>query len=252
TATEGSAVLDFFEQAGITDQTVTRIRSTLEGAISLFHTTAPEADAGGHSNNNTLGAASSGAFLESFQRVIDLVFENGVEHRELLDKVFRFSVTQGKDARAAKCREENIREQADHMKSVHLRCFSGGVAAKKLLASEGILSLIVTSGTLAPLAEFKRGLRGVEFPMMLENDHIISRAPEVVVPDATSVSVDQVWGGIVCAGPTSVKLNGSYRTRNNHDYLQELGNVLANVAPKAGGDGVLVAFSSYAQLRTAK
>lgn len=31
TATEGSAVLDFFKQAGITDQTVTRIRSTLEG-----------------------------------------------------------------------------------------------------------------------------------------------------------------------------------------------------------------------------
>ncbi|KAF4659764.1 hypothetical protein FOL47_007458 [Perkinsus chesapeaki] len=38
---------------------------------------------------------------------------------------------------------------------------------------------------------------------------------------------------------------------NNHDYLQELGNLLANVAPQAGGDGVLLAFSSYAQLRTA-
>ncbi|EER03871.1 regulator of telomere elongation helicase 1 rtel1, putative [Perkinsus marinus ATCC 50983] len=210
TATEGSAVLDFFKQAGITDQTVTRIRSTLEGAISLFHTTAPEADAGGHSNNNTLGAASSGAFLGSFLRIIDLVFANDIE---LLDKASRRTSVLNRNGR--------------------FRCFSGGVAARKLLASEGILSLIVTSGTLAPLTEFKRGLRGVDFPIMLENDHII------------------IWGGIICAGPTNVKLNGSFRARNSHDYLQELGNVLANVAPKAG-DGVLVAFSSYAQLRTAK
>lgn len=66
-----------------------------------------------------------------------------------------------------------------------------------------------------------------------------------MVPDNSVVAFDQVWGGIICAGPTNVKLNGSFRTRNSHDYLQELGNVLANVAPKAGGIEMIVRISNH-------
>lgn len=51
-----------------------------------------------------------------------------------------------------------------------------------------------------------------EFPVRLENPHVISQ--------------DQIWVGVVPVGPSGHPLNSSYRTRETVKYKQELGTVI--------------------------
>jgi regulator of telomere elongation helicase 1 len=51
-----------------------------------------------------------------------------------------------------------------------------------------------------------------EFPVRLENPHVISP--------------DQIWVGVVPVGPSGHPLNSSYRTRETEKYKQELGTVI--------------------------
>lgn len=51
-----------------------------------------------------------------------------------------------------------------------------------------------------------------EFPVRLENPHVISS--------------EQIWVGVVPVGPSGHALNSSYRTRNTIQYKQELGTAI--------------------------
>ena len=51
-----------------------------------------------------------------------------------------------------------------------------------------------------------------EFPVRLENPHVISS--------------NQIWAGAVPAGPSGCSFNSSYRTRDSLEYKQELGNAI--------------------------
>ena len=51
-----------------------------------------------------------------------------------------------------------------------------------------------------------------EFPVRLENPHVISP--------------DQIWVGVVPVGPSGQALNSSYRTRETIQYKQELGTAI--------------------------
>eukprot|EP00043_Microstomoeca_roanoka_P013105 m.128130 g.128130 ORF g.128130 m.128130 type:complete len:245 (-) comp15668_c1_seq17:2379-3113(-) len=75
----------------------------------------------------------------------------------------------------------------------------------------------------------------VNFPVQLENPHIISPT--------------QVWAGILTHGTSGRELNASYGTRDSQEYQQELGNTIVNfcrIIPK----GILVFFPSYGFMRT--
>ena len=50
------------------------------------------------------------------------------------------------------------------------------------------------------------------FPIRLENPHVISS--------------NQLWAGVVSAGPSGCVLNSSYRNRDVPEYKQELGNAI--------------------------
>ncbi len=50
-------------------------------------------------------------------------------------------------------------------------CFSAGVAMRAL-AAQGPRSIVLTSGTLAPLGSFAAEL-GLPFPITLENPHVV-------------------------------------------------------------------------------
>ena len=51
-----------------------------------------------------------------------------------------------------------------------------------------------------------------DFPIRLENPHVISS--------------NQLWAGVVSAGPSGCVLNSSYRNRDVPEYKQELGNAI--------------------------
>jgi len=89
--------------------------------------------------------------------------------------------------------------------------------------------IMIASGTLSPLETTIKEL-GIEFPVRLENSHVID--------------ANQVWVGVVGTGVTGKKLNSSYATRSTDEYQLELGNTIVNftrLVPK----GLLVFFPSY-------
>ncbi|OEL36389.1 Regulator of telomere elongation helicase 1 [Dichanthelium oligosanthes] len=96
-------------------------------------------------------------------------------------------------------------------------CFNPGLAMEEFLKL-GVRSIILTSGTLSPLDSLAMELN-LEFPVRLENPHVISQ--------------DQIWVGVVPVGPSGHALNSSYRTLN-----------FARIVP----DGLLVFFPSYSMM----
>ena len=112
-------------------------------------------------------------------------------------------------------------------------CFLPGIAMREL-AKLGVESIIVTSGTLAPLQSFSHELQ-LPFNVSIENPHV--------------VDPHQVWLGIVPVGPSNVRLNSSYRNRDVLEYKNDLGNAIANFS-RVIPDGLLVFFPSFAVMNT--
>lgn len=107
-------------------------------------------------------------------------------------------------------------------------CFSPG-QAMAALAALLVRSVLLTSGTLAPLEPFAHEL-GLPFPVRLENPHVIDPS--------------QVWVGVVPSGPSGHALNSSYASRGAREYKEDLGNAIVNFA-RIVPDGLLVFFASY-------
>lgn len=127
--------------------------------------------------------------------------------------------------------DKDDRPKGSKTRVLCLWCFSCSVAMREL-QKHGVHSIMITSGTLAPiqgtLASF-----GVPFPVVLENKHVID-------------SSKQLWGGVLSAGPEKHLLDASYEQRNQPGYLRDLGMTVAAFA-RFVPDGILVAFTSYFQ-----
>ncbi|KAL9980948.1 hypothetical protein ACROYT_G009592 [Oculina patagonica] len=107
-------------------------------------------------------------------------------------------------------------------------CFSPGHAMKDLM-SYGVRSVVLTSGTLSPLASFRAEMQ-ISFPIQLENPHVIER--------------HQMMVGVVTKAPDGATLNSSYETRFTTEYMTGLGNAIVNFA-RTVPNGLLVFFPSY-------
>ncbi|CAI7927023.1 unnamed protein product, partial [Closterium sp. NIES-54] len=107
-------------------------------------------------------------------------------------------------------------------------CFDPGLVMQQIRVL-GVRSMLLTSGTLSPLQPYASELR-VPFQQQLENRHVISQ--------------EQVWAGVLPVGPSGVALNSGFKTRSQHDYLQDMGSAIVNICRIVPG-GVLVFFPSY-------
>lgn len=90
-------------------------------------------------------------------------------------------------------------------------------------------SIILTSGTLAPLNSFQSEL-DTKFPLILEANHVIK--PE------------QCWVTSVGYGPSRIDLNGQYQNTNTYGFQDEMGRVLKDVCENVPY-GVLCFIPSY-------
>ena len=105
---------------------------------------------------------------------------------------------------------------------LHFWCFSAGVALVQL-GKLNIRSLLLASGTLAPMASFKADLK-VHFPIELENPHVIKNS--------------QVWVGAVTKGVTGGTLNSTFKNRSENSYKDELGNSIVSICLSMVGQGI--------------
>uniref|UniRef100_T1GSC6 Regulator of telomere elongation helicase 1 homolog n=1 Tax=Megaselia scalaris TaxID=36166 RepID=T1GSC6_MEGSC len=102
------------------------------------------------------------------------------------------------------------------------------------LLNKNIRSIILTSGTLAPL---KPLIAELAFPVShrLENPHIVNSS--------------QVFVKVVSSGPDKEPLISNYENRNNPKYLSSLARTILAFAPLVPG-GLLVFFPSYPLMKT--
>uniref|UniRef100_A0A673UVZ9 Regulator of telomere elongation helicase 1 n=1 Tax=Suricata suricatta TaxID=37032 RepID=A0A673UVZ9_SURSU len=107
-------------------------------------------------------------------------------------------------------------------------CFSPGHSMRELVR-QGVRTLVLTSGTLAPVSSFALEMQ-IPFPVCLENPHVIDK--------------HQIWVGIVPKGPDGAQLSSAFDKRFSDACLSSLGKALGNIA-RVVPHGLLVFFPSY-------
>ncbi|XP_059047807.1 regulator of telomere elongation helicase 1 homolog [Achroia grisella] len=107
-------------------------------------------------------------------------------------------------------------------------CFSPGFGMQQLV-EQNVRSIILTSGTLAPLKPLISEL-GIPIGVQLENPHIIKSK--------------QICVKIISQGPDSTPLNSNYQNRDNPKYICSLGRTILSFC-RVVPDGLLVFFPSY-------
>lgn len=115
----------------------------------------------------------------------------------------------------------------------HLLCFwclNPSVAFSRLASVAR--SVILTSGTLAPMDSFASEL-GVTFETRLEAPHVIEKS--------------QVMTHVVTRGPTGVSLNASFKHSDDIMFQDEIGRVVEEICSRTPG-GILVFLPSYSLL----
>ncbi|KAK6060587.1 DNA repair helicase [Cooperia oncophora] len=113
-------------------------------------------------------------------------------------------------------------------------CFSPSIAMRALKMN-GVRTVIVTSGTLSPLANYTQNI-GLDFGSTLENKH--------------AAKGDQVIAGLVGRSPiTESVLNGSFAKRNDKMYAIGIAESILSLASTVP-QGILVFFASYNLMNT--
>ncbi|ALC49144.1 CG4078 [Drosophila busckii] len=116
-------------------------------------------------------------------------------------------------------------------KVINFWCFNPGFGMEQLLNTQ-VRSVILTSGTLAPLKPLIAEL-AIPVAHYLENPHIVDQS--------------QVYVKIIGTGPDRQQLVSNYKNRDNPKYISSLGQTILNVS-RIVPDGLLVFFPSYPML----
>ena len=111
--------------------------------------------------------------------------------------------------------------------------FENNFRMHMLLRNE-VRSVILTSGTLAPLKPLINELQ-IDASVQLENDHVISN--------------NQIFIKIINKGPDGELFSSSFANRDNIKYIKSLGTAISNYSRVIPG-GLLVFFPSYSTLNT--
>lgn len=116
----------------------------------------------------------------------------------------------------------------NNAKIINFWCFNPGFGMANLVNRE-VHSIILTSGTLAPIKPLISEL-ALDVNFQLENPHIIKPT--------------QVLARIITQGPDGTPLNANFNNRDNPKYIHSIGltiKTVANFTP----NGLLVFFPSY-------
>ncbi|XP_056668769.1 regulator of telomere elongation helicase 1 isoform X2 [Monodelphis domestica] len=219
----GSYIFDLFAEAHITFQTKSSLLESLEQIIQFM---------AGRTGifNNTAG-------LQKLVDIIQIVFSieppegaANLMQGHTVSKYYKVHIhldssnrkkTQRTDAWTAPVAKKQG-------KILSYWCFSPGFSMHELI-QQGVRTIILTSGTLAPISSFSMEMQ-IPFHVCLENPHVIDQ--------------HQIWVGIVPKGPDGVLLSSAYDKRFSDECLSSLGKTIGNIA-RVVPHGLLVFFPSY-------
>ncbi|KAL0866039.1 hypothetical protein Bca101_045157 [Brassica carinata] len=202
----GPYIYEMLQSLNITHETAPKLIGTVEEATVLLD------------EEKLRKGTNAGSKLEIIVDMLKLIFrENGSSHAD----VYRVHIQE---------HEQNSNDiiKGKVSRTLSWWCFNPGITMQDI-AKKGVGTIILTSGTLAPMDSMAQELK-LDFPIRLENPHVISS--------------NQLWAGVVSTGPSGCNLNSSYRNRDVPDYKQELGNAIVNFS-RVVPDGLLVFFPSY-------
>jgi fanconi anemia group J protein len=114
--------------------------------------------------------------------------------------------------------------------TLSLWCMNPAVIFRAL--AQEAQSVIVTSGTLAPLTTFRSEL-GVDFPHTMEAAHVIG--------------ADQILASMVSCGPSGALMHGTFKNTQTFEWQDNVGQLVLDVCERVPF-GVLVFLPSYALL----
>uniref|UniRef100_A0A2K6ETU4 Regulator of telomere elongation helicase 1 n=1 Tax=Propithecus coquereli TaxID=379532 RepID=A0A2K6ETU4_PROCO len=219
----GSYIFALFAEAQITHQTKGCILDSLDQIIQHLAGRA--------------GAFTNTAGLQKLADIIQIVFsvdapEGGPSSGVGLGALQSYKVHIHPDAgpRRAAPRSDSWSTTAPRKpgKVLSYWCFSPGHSMRELVR-QGVRTLILTSGTLAPVSSFALEMQ-IPFPICLENPHVIDQ--------------HQIWVGIIPKGPDGAQLSSAFDKRFSEECLSSLGKTLGNIA-RVVPHGLLVFFPSY-------
>uniref|UniRef100_H2YDL1 Regulator of telomere elongation helicase 1 homolog n=1 Tax=Ciona savignyi TaxID=51511 RepID=H2YDL1_CIOSA len=118
-------------------------------------------------------------------------------------------------------------------RTISFWCFSPGYAMNNLVNC-GVRNIILTSGTLSPLESFTSELQ-IDFPVTLENDHVIDK--------------HQVFVVTLSKGKMGGSLSSTFKTRQDTNHIEEIGHTVVDLIAASPG-GALVFFPSYSAMAT--
>uniref|UniRef100_A0A182XXV8 Regulator of telomere elongation helicase 1 homolog n=1 Tax=Anopheles stephensi TaxID=30069 RepID=A0A182XXV8_ANOST len=225
----GTFVFELLEKANIKFGNVNVILQLLNSLIAYLTTTM--------SNN----FVRRGMGLQALANFLEIVFAgSGSEYSQSVEKCFRVHIELEEAKQPTKANvkradgwtatKQNVKTPAtkSNSKVINFWCFNPGFGMRQLLDS-GARSIILTSGTLAPLKPLISELN-MPVEVSLENPHIIDRS--------------QVYVKVISHGPDRMELNSSFKNRSNPDYISSLGRTALSLCPIIPG-GLLIFFPSY-------
>uniref|UniRef100_A0A0P6DQW9 DNA 5'-3' helicase n=1 Tax=Daphnia magna TaxID=35525 RepID=A0A0P6DQW9_9CRUS len=175
-------------------------------------------------------SAVTQALLEGFLMIVDLMLSGNHVRRDDYRAVVVRTVErkQKKGAGSSFFGKANIASQWTY--ALNLWCLNSAVVMQEI--KESTRSIIVTSGTLSPMASYQSEL-DIDFKLTLEANHVIP--------------AQRVWIGTISQGPKNSLLNGTFKVTGTFEYQDELGRLLLSVCQTIP-HGVLCFLPSYSLL----
>lgn len=229
----GGKIFEILSAADITPSTFPIIIKSF-GCMLDFHT------------NSTAGKifARKGFGLQKVEELLETVFGSMTQesdnwkkamavgyrlHVELEEPKKKWSSkTSDNDGWTAPAVQQKINKSA---KVLNYWCFNPGFGMANL-TNRKVHSIILTSGTLAPIKPLIDEL-ALNVNFQLENPHVIKPS--------------QVLAKIIPCGPNNVPFNSSYNSRDDPKYINSLAMMISNFA-RYTPNGFLVFFTSYPQM----
>jgi regulator of telomere elongation helicase 1 len=221
----GGKFFELLESAGINHVTYPMIRQLVD-SLTLFLT---------QSSAGSLFGRKGGGLMK-IQEVIDTAFQglgqNSIDtYKRDMEKGYRLHVEiepEKKKENTAGMWLSNQTKLSKSPKVINYWCFDPGYGMANVIA-RNVRSIILTSGTLAPLKPLISEL-ALKVEQRLENPHIIKNS--------------QVAVRVVSNGPDKELLDGSFKNRDNQQYIKSMGLTIQGIS-RITPHGVLVFFSSY-------
>ncbi|CAG8520049.1 2929_t:CDS:10 [Ambispora leptoticha] len=219
----GEWIYELFEKANLNSETFGHVHNIMEAAHEVLTTAI---------SNKKLNSYATHHLLTSLKILFGDTLGNNKAERANNTKYYKVHISREQAAASfpsSLLGKSSYRKKTQAPKrTLSFWCFSPGLAMKDL-TGRNCRSIILASGTLAPLPSFAAELQ-IDFKVQFEGPHVISS--------------DQAFVGIIKKGPTGIALNSSYNSRSNANYQQELGRTIVNFS-RFIPDGLIVFFPSY-------